>query len=136
MGETPWRRAWHPLQCSYLESPWAEEPGGLESMGSQRVGHNQAIERACTHTQSHTRTPLTLTHTQAHTHAPSHTLTLSHTHTLAIHPRSKNLPSAGLDASPTLLSLSLLSLLTCPLSQPKETEIRQCGQGLPWWSSG
>ena len=21
-------------------SPWAEEPGGLQSMGSQRVGHN------------------------------------------------------------------------------------------------
>ena len=22
------------------EIPWAEEPGGLQSMGSQRVGHN------------------------------------------------------------------------------------------------
>ena len=22
--------------------PWTEEPGGLQSMGSQRVGHNQA----------------------------------------------------------------------------------------------
>ena len=22
------------------ESPWMEEPGGLQSMGSQRVGHN------------------------------------------------------------------------------------------------
>ena len=22
------------------ESPWTEEPGGLESMGSQRVGHH------------------------------------------------------------------------------------------------
>ena len=22
------------------ESPWTEEPGGLQSMGSQRVGHN------------------------------------------------------------------------------------------------
>ena len=22
------------------ESPWAEEPGGLQSMGSQRVGHD------------------------------------------------------------------------------------------------
>ena len=28
--------------CSILagESPWTEEPGGLQSMGSQRVGHN------------------------------------------------------------------------------------------------
>ena len=24
------------------ESPWAEEPGGLQSMGSQRVGHDSA----------------------------------------------------------------------------------------------
>ena len=22
--------------------PWTEEPGGLESMGSQRIGHNSA----------------------------------------------------------------------------------------------
>ena len=26
--------------------PWTEEPGGLQSMGLQRVGHDQA----CTHT--------------------------------------------------------------------------------------
>ena len=25
-----------------LEMPWTEEPGGLQSMGSQRVGHNSA----------------------------------------------------------------------------------------------
>ena len=29
-----------PLQYSCLESPWTEEPGGLQSMGSLRVGHN------------------------------------------------------------------------------------------------
>ena len=28
----------YPLQCSCLENP-IEEPGGLQSMGSQRVGH-------------------------------------------------------------------------------------------------
>ena len=28
------------LQHSCLEIPWTEEPGGLQSMGSQRVGHN------------------------------------------------------------------------------------------------
>ena len=27
----------NPLQYSCLEIPWTEEPGGLESMGSQRV---------------------------------------------------------------------------------------------------
>ena len=30
--------------------PWTEEPGGLQSMGSQRVGHDRATECMCTHT--------------------------------------------------------------------------------------
>ena len=30
------------------EIPWGEEPGGLQSMGSQRVGHDLAIEHAGT----------------------------------------------------------------------------------------
>ena len=32
------------------EIPWTEEPGGLQSMGSQRVGHDQVIK----HTRAHT----------------------------------------------------------------------------------
>ena len=32
------------LLYSCLEIPWAEEPGGLQSMGSQRVGHNWATK--------------------------------------------------------------------------------------------
>ena len=28
------------LQYSHLENPWTEEPGGLQSMGSQRVRHD------------------------------------------------------------------------------------------------
>ena len=31
-----------PLQCSCLENPWTEEPGGLQSMGLLRVGHDWA----------------------------------------------------------------------------------------------
>ena len=27
----------YPLQYSGLENPWTEEPGGLQSMGSQKV---------------------------------------------------------------------------------------------------
>ena len=30
----------NPLQCSCLENPWTEEPGGLQSMELQRVKHN------------------------------------------------------------------------------------------------
>ena len=30
----------NPLQCSCLENPRTEEPGGLPSMGSHRVGHD------------------------------------------------------------------------------------------------
>jgi len=29
-----------PLQYCCLENPWTEEPGRLQSMGSQRVGHD------------------------------------------------------------------------------------------------
>ena len=32
--------------------PWAEEPGGLQSMESQRVGHDLVTERAHTHTHT------------------------------------------------------------------------------------
>ena len=31
------------------EVPWTEEPGGLQSMGSQRAGHNWATEHTHTH---------------------------------------------------------------------------------------
>ena len=30
----------NPFQCSCLENPWIEEPGKLQSSGSQRVGHD------------------------------------------------------------------------------------------------
>ena len=29
------------------EMPWRKEPGGLQSMGSQRVGHDLVAERQC-----------------------------------------------------------------------------------------
>ena len=32
----------NPLQYSSWEVPWTEKPGGLQSMGSQRVGGNLA----------------------------------------------------------------------------------------------
>ena len=40
LGRSPERGHGNPLQYSYLENPWTEEPGGLQPMGSQRVGHN------------------------------------------------------------------------------------------------
>ena len=37
--------------------PWTEEPGGLQSMGSQRAGHNWATNTHIhTHTHTHTHT--------------------------------------------------------------------------------
>ena len=41
VGKIPWRRAWQPtLVFLPGESPWTEEPGRLQYMGSQRVGHD------------------------------------------------------------------------------------------------
>ena len=35
---------------------WTEEPGGLQSIGSQRVGRDWATERACARVHTHTHT--------------------------------------------------------------------------------
>jgi len=40
--------------------PWTEEPGGLQSMGSQRVGHDRAHAHTHTHTHARARTILCL----------------------------------------------------------------------------
>ena len=41
VGKIPWRRAWQPTSVLLSgESLWTEEPGGLQFMGSQRVGHD------------------------------------------------------------------------------------------------
>ena len=39
-GRSPGEGQGNPLQYSCLEHPWTEEPGGLQSMGSHRVGHD------------------------------------------------------------------------------------------------
>ena len=39
-GRCPGEGNDNPLQYSCLENPMTEEPGGLQSMGSQRVGHD------------------------------------------------------------------------------------------------
>ena len=45
VGKIPWRRAWQPTPVFLPgESPWTEEPGGLQSMGSQRVRHRWATK--------------------------------------------------------------------------------------------
>ena len=44
VGKIPWRRKWQPISIYLVflpgESPWTEEPGGLQSMGSQRIRHD------------------------------------------------------------------------------------------------
>ena len=41
LGRSPWRRAWQPTPVFLPgESPWTEEPGRLQPMGFQRVGHD------------------------------------------------------------------------------------------------
>ena len=40
LGRCPGGGPGSPLQDSCLENPWKEEPGGLQSIGLQRVGHD------------------------------------------------------------------------------------------------
>ena len=50
VGKIPWRKAWKPTPVFFpRKSPWTEEPGGLQSMGSQRVGHNWATKHSTAH---------------------------------------------------------------------------------------
>ena len=42
MAESPGEENGYPLQYSCLRYPQTEEPGGLQSMGLQRVGHDGA----------------------------------------------------------------------------------------------
>ena len=44
----------NPLQYSCQKIPRTEEPGRLQSMGSQRVGHDRVHACARTHTHTHT----------------------------------------------------------------------------------
>ena len=40
VGKIPWKRAWQPTPVFLPgESPWTEETGGLQSIGSHTVGH-------------------------------------------------------------------------------------------------
>ena len=41
VGKIPWRRAWQPFPAFLPgEYSWTEKPGWLQSLGSQRVGHD------------------------------------------------------------------------------------------------
>ena len=40
LGRSPGEGNGNPLQYYCLKIPWTEEPGRLQSMGSQRVGHD------------------------------------------------------------------------------------------------
>ena len=46
-----WSRKWQPTPVSLLGKFHGEEPGGLQSMGSQRVGHDWATKHTRRHQQ-------------------------------------------------------------------------------------
>ena len=47
VGKIPWRKEWLPTPVFLpRESAWTEEPGGLQSVGSQRVGHDWGTSTA------------------------------------------------------------------------------------------
>ena len=47
LGRSPGGGNGNPLQYSCLENPMDGEPGGLQSIGLQRVGHNLVTDHAC-----------------------------------------------------------------------------------------
>ena len=50
VGKIPWRRTWQPTSVFMPgESPRTEEPGGPQSMGLQRVGHDWVTQHSTLH---------------------------------------------------------------------------------------
>ena len=49
LGRSPGGGHGNPLQYSCWEIPWTEEPGGLQSMGLQRVGHDRVTKNTAQH---------------------------------------------------------------------------------------
>ena len=50
VGKSPWRRKWQPIPVFLTgESSWTEKPGRLQSMESQRVGHDSATKHSTEH---------------------------------------------------------------------------------------
>ena len=45
VGRIPWKRTWQPTLLAW-RSPRTEEPGGLQPVGSQRVGHDWATRHS------------------------------------------------------------------------------------------
>ena len=93
VGRIPWRRKWQPPSSVLTwRIPWIEEPGGLQSMGSQSRTQLSMCTRMHAHLHVHTHTHTipntgmhahlrTHTHTQPLTHACMHTCARAHTHT-------------------------------------------------------
>ena len=48
VGKIPWRRKWQPIPVFLPgESPWTEEPGGLQSWGHKESDMTEVTEHAC-----------------------------------------------------------------------------------------
>ena len=61
-SHSPWRRKWKPtLVFLPGKSPWTEEPGGLQSTGSQRIRHNRATKQQHFLTQGQSKVVVTET---------------------------------------------------------------------------
>ena len=91
---SPGGRNGNPLKYSSLKIPWTEDPGRLQSMGSQRLRHDQVAEHVHEWAYTHTHT-----YTHAHTHTYAHT----HTHIYIETEHSKRLRGDARDSRRKLL---------------------------------
>ena len=52
VGKIPWRKAWLPYSSVLVwRNPWTEESGGLQSMESQRIGHDSVTKHILSYKQ-------------------------------------------------------------------------------------
>ena len=126
----------HAIHSSILawETPWTEEPGGLQSTGSQRVGHDGSD----------------LGRVRAHTHTPSLPRTEEETKDVVPHLRTGRRPLPPLDCKRGNTGYFVNSVLrvtptpgfalrerrnNSPREFPRSPQYHECPAPLPW-SSG
>ena len=118
LGRSPGIGNGNPVQYISWEIPWTEEPGGLPSMGPQRVRYNLVTEKhqhiLCTNQKTKRHWNLqALLHTHTHTHTHTHICKLFVIRIifLIFHQRPK--------IKTSLLSLTSSFLITILLLLPK-----------------
>ena len=126
VGKISWRREWQPTPVFLSgESAWIQEPGGLQSMGSQRVGHDWASKhKRSTGKARWSPVALNWQRTRGFKHLNNFRLQNARWTALASFPSAPELPALWGDNAYSRL-LQMKDLILCLLFFPPSPIIRK-----------